>query len=64
MRIFVRYSRVPEAMKAVVALDGRTFAGRCVSACFYDERRYDLSELARDPTSEPELPSECRRVQR
>ena len=55
VRIFVKFERIPEAMKAVIELDGRTFAGRVVSACFYDETKYDLS-LLDVQSEEPPLP--------
>eukprot|EP01060_Flectonema_neradi_P008910 TRINITY_DN16378_c0_g1_i1.p1 TRINITY_DN16378_c0_g1~~TRINITY_DN16378_c0_g1_i1.p1 ORF type:complete len:315 (+),score=55.58 TRINITY_DN16378_c0_g1_i1:39-947(+) len=55
VRIFVRFERIPEAMKSIISLDGRTFAGRVVSACFYDETKFDLSILDIQ-SEEPPLP--------
>eukprot|EP01065_Artemidia_motanka_P011232 TRINITY_DN16040_c0_g1_i3.p1 TRINITY_DN16040_c0_g1~~TRINITY_DN16040_c0_g1_i3.p1 ORF type:complete len:107 (+),score=21.67 TRINITY_DN16040_c0_g1_i3:198-518(+) len=59
VRIFVKFGRTPEAMKAIVDLDGRFFAGRTVSACFYDEAKFDMAILDPQP-EEPALPDECR----
>ncbi|KAJ9457215.1 DNA-damage-repair/toleration protein DRT111 [Diplonema papillatum] len=58
VRIFVKFERIPEAMKAVVELDGRTFDSRVISACFYDEAKYDLSILETQD-DDPSLPQEC-----
>eukprot|EP01061_Rhynchopus_euleeides_P000699 TRINITY_DN10511_c0_g1_i1.p1 TRINITY_DN10511_c0_g1~~TRINITY_DN10511_c0_g1_i1.p1 ORF type:complete len:344 (+),score=142.74 TRINITY_DN10511_c0_g1_i1:438-1469(+) len=59
VRIFVKFERIPEAMKAVVELDGRLFDGHTVSASFYDEAKFDLSTLTMQP-DDPPLPPECR----
>ncbi|KAL1234204.1 Splicing factor [Trichinella pseudospiralis] len=45
VRIFVEFARVEQAIKAVVALNGRFFAGRSVMASFYDPEKFARLEL-------------------
>eukprot|EP01059_Diplonema_ambulator_P021513 TRINITY_DN3573_c0_g1_i4.p1 TRINITY_DN3573_c0_g1~~TRINITY_DN3573_c0_g1_i4.p1 ORF type:complete len:275 (+),score=86.64 TRINITY_DN3573_c0_g1_i4:335-1159(+) len=59
VRVFIKFQRGPEAVKAVVELDGRSFDSRVISACFYDETKYELKLFTKQP-EEPPLPAECR----
>nr|SVE70624.1 EOG090X0BIL [Daphnia similis]SVE71251.1 EOG090X0BIL [Daphnia similis]SVE71883.1 EOG090X0BIL [Daphnia similis]SVE72509.1 EOG090X0BIL [Daphnia similis] len=45
VRIFVEFKRVEAAVKAVIDLNGRFFAGRQVKAGFYDVERFLMMEL-------------------
>eukprot|EP00887_Chlorella_sp_A99_P002204 scaffold21.g2204.t1 len=49
VRIFVQFERVEGATKALVALQGRFFGGRQLHASFFDESRYERSDLAPRP---------------
>ena len=49
VRIFVRFGRIEDATKALVDLGGRFFGGRTVSACFFDEDRFNRQDLAPKP---------------
>ena len=49
VRIFVKFGRIEDATKALVDLNGRFFGGRTVSACFFDEDRFDMQDLAPKP---------------
>jgi len=50
VRIFIEFSRMEEAMKAVIGLHGRFFSGRSLHAAFYDVEKYSASNLT-DPVS-------------
>ena len=45
VRIFVEFKRIEAAIKAVIDLNGRFFAGRQVKAGFYDVERFLNMEL-------------------
>ncbi|CAK0782714.1 hypothetical protein CVIRNUC_005909 [Coccomyxa viridis] len=49
VRIFVRFGRIEDATKALVDLGGRFFGGRTVSACFFDEDKFNRQDLAPKP---------------
>lgn len=53
VRIFVQFEREEQATKAYVDLEGRFFAGRVVRACFYEEERFNMNELAPMPGEIP-----------
>ena len=40
VRIFIEFSRMEEAMKAVIGLHNRFFSGRNLIAAFYDVKKY------------------------
>lgn len=44
VRIFVEYTNVAQAIKAVVALNGRYFAGRSIRAGFYPLETFSNQE--------------------
>ncbi|KAF9352478.1 hypothetical protein BGX26_009729 [Mortierella sp. AD094] len=46
VRIFVKFGAIPSAERALRDLDGRFFGGRQVHCQFFDERRFDLLQLA------------------
>ncbi|KAI8605830.1 hypothetical protein EDD21DRAFT_362662 [Dissophora ornata] len=46
VRIFVKFETITSAEKALQDLDGRFFGGRQVCGRFFDERRFDLLQLA------------------
>lgn len=50
VRIFLEFSRMEEAMKAVIGLHNRFFSGRNLSASFYDLDLYQEGELTK-PTN-------------
>uniref|UniRef100_A0A5S6QYW1 Splicing factor 45 n=1 Tax=Trichuris muris TaxID=70415 RepID=A0A5S6QYW1_TRIMR len=45
VRIFVEFAKVEQAIKAVVALNGRFFGGRTVYASFYDLDKFERLQL-------------------
>lgn len=45
VRIFVEFKRIESAIKAVVDLNGRFFAGRQVKAGFYSSEKLDNLQL-------------------
>ena len=45
VRIFVSFDRQQSAMKALLDLNGRFFAGREVKASFYDEAKFKSLKL-------------------
>ncbi|KAL1916069.1 uncharacterized protein VTP21DRAFT_6073 [Calcarisporiella thermophila] len=45
VRIFVRFSTLESAGRALADLNGRFFGGRVVSARFYDEKKFDSLDL-------------------
>ena len=47
VRVFVEFAKVDQAIKAVVDLNGRFFAGRTVRAGFYDVEAFARFDLAR-----------------
>lgn len=47
VRIFVEYTNTAQAIKAVVALNGRYFAGRSVKAGFYPPDVFSSKEYGR-----------------
>lgn len=49
MRIFVEMERVEAATKAVVAMHGRFFDKKMISATFFDAERFDAMDLAPRP---------------
>lgn len=55
VRIFVQFTRLESAIKAVVDLNGRFFGGRTVCATFFSEERFGNFDLGPDP-SEPLAP--------
>ncbi|ORZ28188.1 hypothetical protein BCR41DRAFT_366868 [Lobosporangium transversale] len=46
VRIFVKFSTMASAERALKDLDGRFFGGRQVCGRFFDERRFELLQLA------------------
>jgi len=46
VRIFIEFAKIEHAVKAVVDLNGRYFAGRMVKASFYELDKYRRFELA------------------
>ena len=46
VRIFVKFGGVTSAERALQDLDGRFFGGRQVCGRFFDEKRFDLLQLA------------------
>lgn len=46
VRIFVKFGSIASAERALRDLDGRFFGGRQVHGHFFDERRFDLLQLA------------------
>ncbi|KAF9434621.1 hypothetical protein BGZ76_007699 [Entomortierella beljakovae] len=46
VRIFVKFGNITSAEKALKDLDGRFFGGRQVHCQYFDERRFDLLQLA------------------
>ncbi|KAG0915128.1 hypothetical protein G6F29_002966 [Rhizopus arrhizus] len=46
VRIFVKFSDVESAKRAIQDLNGRFFGGRSVSASYYDTKRFDKLDLA------------------
>lgn len=48
VRVFLEFSKVEQAIKAVVDLNGRYFGGRMVRAFFYDVDKYRKGQLALD----------------
>ena len=46
VRIFVKFGAAGSAERALRDLDGRFFGGRQVRGQFFDERRFDLLQLA------------------
>ncbi|XP_065177305.1 splicing factor 45-like [Sycon ciliatum] len=46
VRIFIKFTRVDSAIKAVMDLNGRFFGGRTVNAGFFSEDRFDDLDLA------------------
>lgn len=50
VRIFVRFSEIESARRAITDLNGRFFGGRIVTASFFDKGRFDRLDLA--PTQE------------
>lgn len=49
VRIFLEFTRVEEATKALVDMNGRYFGGRTVRARFYDEARWKTGDLLPKP---------------
>ena len=45
VRLFVLFARQECAVKACRDLDGRFFGGRCISASFFDEERYENNDF-------------------
>eukprot|EP01006_Ploeotia_vitrea_P020043 TRINITY_DN52291_c0_g1_i1.p1 TRINITY_DN52291_c0_g1~~TRINITY_DN52291_c0_g1_i1.p1 ORF type:complete len:401 (-),score=55.77 TRINITY_DN52291_c0_g1_i1:27-1229(-) len=58
VRLFVKFSSIENAVKALVDLDGRFFAKRQVVAAFFDQSRYESGDLAPNPAEDP-MPEEC-----
>ena len=46
VRIFVQFTSVEAAVKARAEMDGRFFGGRQISAVFFDEGRFEATDLA------------------
>jgi len=49
VRIFIKFGKIEEAMKAYSALNGRFFGGRKVKAKYFDEERFSKLDLAPKP---------------
>jgi hypothetical protein len=49
VRTFVHFERQEGAVKAYRDLNGRFFAGRQITASFYDENKFKRNELAPGP---------------
>lgn len=50
VRIFVEFSKMDSAIKAVIDLNGRYFGGRIVKASFYSEDKFSRFDLAPEAT--------------
>lgn len=46
VRIFVKFSDVGSAKRAIQDLNGRFFGGRIVTAAFFDNSRFEKLDLA------------------
>lgn len=46
VRIFVKFSDVESAKRAIQDLNGRFFGGRIVTAAFFDNSRFEKLDLA------------------
>ena len=51
VRIYVQFTKVESAIKAVIDLNGRYFGGRIVKGSFFSEERFDNFDLAPLPDS-------------
>ena len=51
VRIYVQFTKVESAIKAVIDLNGRYFGGRVVKGSFFSEERFDNFDLAPLPDS-------------
>ena len=51
VRIFVEFTKMDAAIKAVIDLNGRFFGGRVVKGGFFPEERFARFDLAPDPNS-------------
>eukprot|EP00916_Digyalum_oweni_P001474 GHVL01002849.1.p2 GENE.GHVL01002849.1~~GHVL01002849.1.p2 ORF type:complete len:162 (+),score=40.03 GHVL01002849.1:562-1047(+) len=49
VRIFLKYEKPEEAVKAYNDLNGRFFGGRTVRARFFDEQKFEDEKLAPEP---------------
>lgn len=50
VRVFVKFERQASAIKALIAMNKRFFAGREIRAQFFDEERYTLGDLTVRPS--------------
>lgn len=50
VRIFVEFTRMDSAIKAVIDLNGRFFGGRVVKGSFFSEERFARLDLVPDPS--------------
>ena len=57
VRIFVQFSRIESAIKAVVDLHNRYFGGRTVKCMFYPSEKFEALDLAPQPDELANPPS-------